>query len=83
MFPAYGRAGTSGDRRKASISGEMSSRSEGTADAIGEEFGCGPDTDSGHAGQGRVKRVGKNPLFHLKGHFVSLLTQCDELECQA
>lgn len=24
----------------------------------------------------------KNPQFYLKGHLVSLLTQCDELECQ-
>ena len=36
-------------------------------------------TDSGHAGLDQVKRVSKNPLFHL----VSLLTQRDELECQA
>lgn len=27
-------------------------------------------------------RVSNNPLFYLKCHLVSLLTQCEELECQ-
>ncbi|GKI97806.1 hypothetical protein NUKP18_55480 [Klebsiella variicola] len=56
---------------------------EGATGDLCEESGCGPDTDSGHAGQDRVKRVGEYPLLYLKGHLVSLLTQCDELECQA
>lgn len=60
----------------------MCGRGEGATGDLGEESGCGPDTDSGHAGQDRVKRVSKNPLFYLKCHLVSLLTQCDELECQ-
>jgi hypothetical protein len=55
---------------------------EGAAGDLCEESGCGPDTDSGHAGQDWVKRVGKNPLLYFKGYLVSLLTQCDELECQ-
>lgn len=60
----------------------MCGRGEGAAGDLGEESGCGPDTDSGHTGQDRVKRVSKNSLFYLKRHLVSLLTQRDELECQ-
>lgn len=60
----------------------MCGRCEGATGDLCEESGCGPDTDSGHAGQDRVKRVSKNPLFYLKGRLVSLLTQRDELECQ-
>ena len=63
--------------------GEMCGRGEGAAGDLCEEFGCGPDTDSGHAAQDCVKRVSKNPLFYLNGHLVSLLTLCNELECQA
>lgn len=61
----------------------MCGRGEGAADDLCEESGCGTDIDSGHAGQDRVKRGSKNPLFYLKGHLVSLLTQRDELECQS
>lgn len=57
----------------------MCRRGEGTAGDFREESGCSPDADSGHAGQDRSK----NPLFHLKGHLVSLPTQREELECQA
>lgn len=60
----------------------MCDRGEGAAGDLGEESGCGPDTDSGHTGQDRVKRVSKNSLFYRKRHLVSLLTQRDELECQ-
>lgn len=60
----------------------MCGRGEGAAGDLGEESGCGPDTDSGHTGQDRVKRVSKNSLFYRKRHLVSLLTQRDELECQ-
>ena len=60
----------------------MCGRGEGAAGDLGEESGCGPDTDSGHTGQDRVKRVSKNSLFYLKRHLVSLLMQRDELECQ-
>ncbi len=60
----------------------MYGRGEGAAGDLGEESGCAPDTDSGHTGQDRVKRVSKNSLFYLKRHLVSLLTQRDELECQ-
>ena len=55
---------------------------EGATGDLCEESGCGPDTDSGHTGQDRIKRVSKNSLFYLKRHLVSLLTQRDELECQ-
>ena len=63
----------------------MCGRGEGPTDNLCEESGCGPDTDSGHADQDRVKWVSKNPLLYLKSRlvFVSLLTQRDELECQA
>lgn len=57
----------------------MCGRGEGAAGDLGEESGCGPDTDSGHTGQDRVKRVSKNSLFYRKRHLVSLLTQRDEL----
>ena len=83
VFAAYGRAGTPGYRHKIGIGCEMCGRGESAAGYLCQESGCGPDTDSGHAGQDRVKRVSKNPLFDLKGHLVSLLTQRDELECQA
>lgn len=52
----------------------------GAAGDLCEESVYGPDTDFGHAGQVRVKRVSKNLLLCLKSHLVSLLTQRDELE---
>lgn len=61
----------------------MFGRGKGAAGDLRKESDCSPDTDSGRAGQDRVKRVSKNPLFYLKGHFISLLTQRDKLECQA
>lgn len=62
----------------------MSSRGEGaTSDFSSKESGCGPDTDSRHAGQDRVKRVCEDPLFHLKRNLVSLLAQSDELTGKA
>lgn len=73
----------SGYWRKACISSKMCGRGEGPTGNLCEESVCGPDTDSGHAGQDRVKRVSKNPLRYLKSHLVFLLTQRDELECQA
>lgn len=48
----------------------MCGRGEGAAGDLGEESGCGPDTDSKHTGQDRVKRVSKNSLFYLKRHLV-------------
>ncbi|MCW0137740.1 hypothetical protein OIU92_31500 [Escherichia coli] len=33
----------------------MCGRGEGSAGDLGEESGCGPDTDSGHTGQDRVR----------------------------
>lgn len=41
----------------------MCGRGESTAGDLTEESCIGPDTDSGHAGQDRVKRVSKSPLF--------------------
>ncbi|KGT88086.1 hypothetical protein NG99_22285 [Erwinia typographi] len=58
----------------------MCGRGDGVAGDLCDASGCGPDTNSGHAGQDRVKRV-KDPLFYLRGHLVSLLAQHDELEC--
>lgn len=55
---------------------------EGPTGNLCEESGCAPDTDSGHAGQNRVKRMSKHLLFYLKSHLVCLLTKRDELECQ-
>lgn len=80
MGAANGRAGYPGYRCQA----KMRSRCEGAANDFCKESGCGPDTDSKHADQDRVKRVSKNPLFYFfKRNFISLFTQCDELESQA
>lgn len=66
MFLAYGRVGTQGYQRQTGTGREMCRRGEDTASDFREESGSGPDADSGHAGQNRVKRVSKNPLLHLK-----------------
>lgn len=57
----------------------MRGRSEGLVRDFGQESGSGPDADSGHAGQDRVKRVQMHQAFDFTGDLVALLQQGGEL----
>ena len=48
-------------------------------DDLGEEPGAGPDADSGHARQDRVKRVRLNDAFDLGRDLIALSPQLGEL----
>ena len=57
MLPADRGSGASGYGCEAGVGGEVSSGGEVLAGDLGEESGCGPDADSGHARQDGLKRV--------------------------
>ena len=48
-------------------------------DDFSEEPGRGPDADSRHTRQDRVKRVRLNDLLDLEGDVIALLAELDEL----
>lgn len=52
---------------------------EGLCGDFGEESGSGPDADSGHARQDRLKRVSVDDLLDLGGDLVPLPAQPCEL----
>ena len=74
--------GAARHRRQACVGSQMSCGSEGAAHHIDQESGCGPDADSRHAGQDRMKRVRKHKAFDFLGHFFSLFAQSRELSRQ-
>ena len=61
----------------------MSGGGEVFAGDFGEESGCGPDADSGHARQDGLKRVRIDQLVDLRCDLVGLLPQGCELRCES
>lgn len=61
----------------------MSGGGEVFAGDFGEDSGCGPDADSGHARQHGLKRVRINHLLDLRRDIVTLLPQRRELRGQS
>ena len=65
------------------VRGQMARRREGAARHVDEESGCGPDADSRHAGQDRMKRVGKHQALNFFRYLVALDAQSRQLLRQA
>ena len=61
----------------------MGCRGEGAARNVDQESRCGPDADSRHAGQDRVKRVSKHEPLNFLRHLIALDTQRCQLLRQA
>jgi hypothetical protein len=61
----------------------MGRRSEGAARHVDQESRSGPDPDSRHAGQDRVKRVSKHEPLNFLRHFIALDAQSRQLLRQA
>lgn len=57
----------------------MARRREGAACHVDQESGRGPDPDSRHAGQDRVKRVSKHQALDFLRHLIALDTQSRQL----
>ncbi len=57
----------------------MPGRGEGACGDFGEEPGGGPDADSGHARQDRLKRVLIDDLLDFDEDLVALPAECGEL----
>ena len=68
---------------KTCVSGQMPGRGEGTARDIDQESRGGPNPDSRHAGQDRMKRVRKHKTLDFLRHFLSLCAQRRQLSRQA
>lgn len=83
MFAADRGSGASGDRGEAVVSGEVTGGGEAFAGDFGEESGCGPDPDSGHAGQDGVKRVCLHEFLDLDSDVRALPAQRGQLFGQA
>ena len=75
QFTADGGSGAPRDRRKTCVSGQMRRGCKGAARHIDQESRGGPNPDSRHAGQDRMKRVRKDEPLDFFGHFVSLRAQ--------
>lgn len=64
------------------VGGQRGGVGEGLARDFRDEDGCGPDRDSRHGGQDRVKRVGLHQAFQVFGDVATLGVQCDQLPGQ-
>ena len=82
MLAADRGPGSAGHGREAGVGGKVSRGGEGLRSDLGEEPGCGPDADSGHARQDRLKRVSVDDLLDLDGDLVTLPSQRLELLCE-
>src|SRR6202011_5348568 len=69
------RARTSRYGRQSCVSGEMSRRREGAACDIDQESRSGPNPDSRHARQDRMKRVSKHEALNFLRDFLTLYSQ--------
>ena len=83
QFAADGRARSARDRGESGISGQMRRRRKGAARHIDQESRSGPNPDSWHAGQDRMKRVCKHEALNLFRYFVALYAQSRQLSRQA
>jgi len=61
----------------------MARRGESAARYIDQESGGGPDPNSRHAGQDRMKRVRKYQALYFSSDFIALAAQCRQLLRQA
>ena len=83
MFASDGRTRASCHRGQASVSGKVGGGSKCPTGYIDQEPCRGPDADSRHAGQDRMKRVCKDETLDFFCNFLTLVSQRLQLLCQA
>ena len=83
VFAADGRSRSASYRCESSVRGQVACRSERATRHIDQESRSGPDPDSWHAGQDRMKRVCENEALDFLRHFVALTSQRCQLLSQA
>src|SRR5882724_418539 len=72
QLTADGRARTACDRRQPCVGGQMARRGESTARNVNQESRSGPDPDSRHAGQDRMKRVSEHEPLNFLRYLIAL-----------